>query len=56
MDLLQENCIEPNSKLFRAHIVVINSTKTLPVNTNVKSFNNGRVPASNPPVSFFLVT
>ena len=42
MDLFQEKCIEPNSffnKLFRAHIVVINSNKTLPIITNAKSFN-----------------
>ena len=53
MDLFQEKYIEPDSRLFRAHIVVINSTKTLPVNTNVKSFNRWSR-ASQQSASFFL--
>lgn len=42
MGIFQENRIEPNSffnKPLRARIVLIKYTKTLPVITNVKSFN-----------------
>lgn len=56
MDLFQEKCIEPNSffnKLFRAHIVVINSNKTLPIITNAKSFNRWSR-ASQPSANFLL--